>query len=260
MIGIGLVNIDQAFLAGDIGYDYIELFGKKLMSFSEREFEDALSTIREAGLPVLGINAYCSSELIIAGPGFDRQRASEYAAILAKRAALLGTRYIGIGSPMSRTLPLCYPREKAILELRDFLMVTSEQFRKYDIVVCLEALADCYCNFINYTAEAYEIIKSLDSEYIKLVLDTYNMEMMGETVESVFPMLDEVVHLHISDDDGDPHKRSFLRPDKEKTHRSRIEALIKNGYQGNITLEIDIPVDKERAEETLSILNSSLNL
>ena len=94
---------------------------------------------------------------------------------------------------------------------------------------------------------------------VGVVADFYNMEHMGEA-DAPLPaaQISRVFHAHISDDDGSPQRRYFLRPEKALRHIRRVQGLIKAGYAGNLTLEIDLPVDRARAEESLNILRQAL--
>ena len=66
-----------------------------------------------------------------------------------------------------------------------------------------------------------------------------------------------IKHAHISDDDGTPSQRSYLKPEKEEIHRNRIRRLYENGYQGAISLEIDCRIDAARSARSLEIMKSA---
>lgn len=126
------------------------------------------------------------------------------------------------------------------------------------IRVCVEALGTCYCNFINRTEEAFRLAEETGMENVGVVLDFYNMEHMNEADRSLTDLdPGKIFHAHISDDDGSPRRRSFLQPGKAEIHIRRIRGLIQTGYTGGITLETDLPLDKERAGRSLDILRQA---
>lgn len=257
-IGCSLVRLEDIRLIGMIGFDYVELMGKYLVSIDDTEFAKLVKVLKESHLSCKGINGYCPADIIIAGPGFDLKAARQYAKKVAFRANVAGACYVGIGSPRSRMLPEGYSRELAKKQLMDFLKVTAEEMERYGITVCLEALAPCYCNFINHITESAQVTKEIGWKSIKTVLDFYNMEYTGEADMDLLPWMDEIVHGHISDDAGSPHKRYFLKSEKKEIHQKRLRSLQGSGYGGAITIEIDLPVDTGIARESLRMLRDAV--
>ena len=88
-----------------MGYDYIELSGRQLMSLSEYQREDFFKEYDAAQFPCLAINDYCGADVPIVGPDFTIKGARAYAARISEAAARLGAKGLGIGAPMARKLP-----------------------------------------------------------------------------------------------------------------------------------------------------------
>lgn len=239
------------------GLDYVEFSGRNVCAMEENAFLKLRCMIKSGALPCLGFNAYCPPDVRIAGPGFSKEAAREYAKRCLHRAAELNVQVVGIGSPMSRNLPEGYDRNLAIRQAEEFFAVTAEVFAEQNIYVCVEALGICYCNFINRLQEAQGIVRAVNMENLKLVLDFYNMEHSGEADHPLFPFINDIVHAHISDDAGSPQKRWFLRPEKRNLHTARIRRLMKEGYLGAMTLEIDLPADLFEAKQSLCILKDA---
>lgn len=253
-IGCTLINMEDIDRAIFSGVDYIEFLGKMVMSLEESCYEKLKHKIQSQKIPVWGMNAYCSSELTIAGPNFSEKNVREYAKKMAFRAAGLGVKVIGIGSPASRNIPDIMNREDATKQLERFLEITSEEFEQYGIIICLEALASCYCNFINWTEEALRVIEKMQNSNIRLVLDLYNMEIMNETNINLERLIPFLAHVHISDDDGGIYRRSYLKKEKAEIHKERIRRLRVAGYDGTISVEIDVPIIPEKLKETIKII------
>lgn len=235
------------------GYDYVELPGKVVAAMDDTEFA---AFAKSLSIPALRMNAYCPPEVVIAGPGYDRAAVREYAQKLLPRIALLGTEMVGIGSPMSRKLPPGFDPALARAQIEGFLLETVHVFEGRGVKVCFEALASFYCNTVNYLAEAVDIVEGLNHPDIKIVLDFYNMEHMQEADISLEGV--PFVHVHVSDDDGVYTLRSPLKAEKAAIHQQRLARLLDVGYDGGITLEVDIPFDSDRAEETLHIMRHAV--
>lgn len=253
-IGCVLLDPEDMIKAQHAGYDYVEFMGKYLTALSEKEYGFIRRQAERLCLPVLGINGYCPPEVRMAGPLFNAEKVRKYAACCAVRAGGLGVRFVGIGSPKSRMLPSNYPALTAGKELKEFLQITTEEFTKYGIRVCLEPLAPYYCNFINTLSEAVSIVKELQLSNLGIVIDFYNMEYVGEADMDLRAYADCIYHAHISDDEGSPEKRSYLKPEKAGVYQRRICDLIAAGYRGMLTLEIDCVMEEERAKESLEIM------
>ena len=241
------------------GLDYVELSGRNVCAMEESAFRELRRLIKSGSLPCLGFNAYCPLQVRIAGPGFSVEAAREYAKMCLARAGELNVQVVGIGSPMSRNLPEGYDRNLAIHQAEEFFAVTAEVFAEQNIYVCVEALGNCYCNFINRLQEAQDIVRAVNMENLKLVLDFYNMEHSGEADLPLFPFINDIVHAHISDDAGSPKMRWFLKPEKRNLHSARIKRLLKAGYLGAMTLEIDLPADFNEARQSLCILKDAVH-
>lgn len=254
--GCGLVKFDDMILAKELGFDYVELLGREVASMSDAECAAMAEALNKTGIACGGFNGYCPPHIIIAGPGYDPKAAAAYAAKLAVRGRELGIKVVGIGSPLSRMLPEGYDRKRAMEQMKDFLKITADAMGRYGIMVCLEALAPCYCNFVNRAAEAVEITREIGWETVKVVLDYYNMEYTGEADLDMRDWIPDICHVHISDDAGSPSERYFLHKEKLHIHERRIHSLVQNGYKGSVTLEVDLPVSLEEAERSLKLLKS----
>ncbi len=253
--GCSILDISELGTVKEAGYDYLEMMGKYLVGMDEQDFSLVERALYENAFPCGGLNAYCPESLVIAGPGFDRKRAGEYAAICARRAGAIGVKCVGIGSPRSRRLPEGYDRKVADRQLIDFLKETAEAFGKQGIRVCLEPLAPCYCNYINRLEEAADLVDGIGWENIGLVGDFYNMEETGEADQDL-SRFRRLCHVHISDDDGGPWSRSYLKKERRKLHQIRLNRLYENGYKGAVSLEIDVPAQLERAKDSIRIMKA----
>lgn len=251
-------KIENYHLLSELGFDFIEVPGRAIHSMDESQFKSLCDIIMQGSVSCEAFNAYCPPEIVIAGPGFNIDSAKEYSKVSAIRANRLGVKNVTIGSPNSRNLPADYSREKAEAQLIDFIKVTADEFGKYGITVSLEALGKCYCNFINYLNEAVNICKKIGYDNVKVTLDYYNMEHSKEADIDISFALPYINHVHISDDAGSPSERYFLKDEKLSIHEKRLKTLKKLGYNGLISIEIDLPVERDLAKSNLEFMRKVL--
>lgn len=240
----------------DSGYDFTELRGKAVAALPEQDFESLCQSLSDLELPCVGFNAYCSAEVVIAGPGYDRENTKRYARHLAARAKKLGIRQVGIGSPASRTLPEGFDRDLAATQMREFLLDSAECFALVNVRVALEPLAPFFCNFVNNYDEGMEYVAALSDNGIGLILDFLNMELSHEDDRDLRPLVPYVLHTHISDYDETPWHRDELKPALYKVHQDRLRRLCDAGYDGTVSIETDLAYDRERAIQTLHAIKN----
>jgi len=255
--GCVIVPEDYALIEA-AGYDYVEFSNRAVCAMAPDEFTSLRRMVSQGALPCLGLNAYCPPEIRIAGPGFSLEKAREWAQRSAERAADLGVRVVGVGSPLSRILPGGFSIEQAWAQAAEFFAATGEVFARTGIRVCAEALGPCYCNFMNRLEEAAKLVHMVGAYNVCLVVDFYNMEHNNQADIPLTAYAPDIAHAHISDDAGDPRKRWFLRPKKRELHTLRLRRLYETGYHGMVSVEIDLRVDPAEAAASLKMLRDSV--
>ena len=221
--------------ACQVGYEFVDLSGKAIAALNDNEFLDLKKKILTGPIPCLGINSYCPSEVIIAGPGFDEEKIYEYGRNTIKRVNSLGAKSIGIGCPASRTLPKDYDLEKAKSQLMKFLEITCEIANDFNMDVLMESLSTLETNFINTTSEALEIVEMLGLNNLKMVYDIYHVAMMKEDTLDFNKAFNYISHLHISD--GYNGKRLYLNENNMDIYNPYLENIYRSNYKGNIAIE-----------------------
>ena len=219
-----------------IVYDYIELSAYDVFNMTNEDFDTTLSKIKEYGIPCLGFNAYCRSNLPMVGPGFDENRVKYYAEKVCDRGASLGIDFIGIGSPLARIVPEGWDINKADMQMERFLRITAEVARQYGHTILFEALNSNICNYITSTKEALEIVEKLNIPNLKMVLDFYHMGIMGESIDDIGYVMHKVKHLHISHI-GTGSTRGYLNEDDLQYVCRVIDTVRFHGYDNTISIE-----------------------
>ena len=219
-----------------MGYDYAELSGMELMELPEDAFGSFASHVKEAGFPVLGINAYCSGAHPLIGPDFNEEDCRSYAAELCRRAAALSVKTIGVGAPAARRLPSGYPKKQAEKEMKKALSIISAEADRYGITVLLEALNDTICDYLNHTDEAAELAGALGLRNLALVYDLYHAALMNEDFAAMHRAMPLVRHLHYSTDLKEG-RRGYVTDEVFPEFSLFVDEALDDGYTGNISVE-----------------------
>ena len=242
----------------ELGYDFIELAGSKVMKMSEAELGEAKNLIAKKNIPCNGFNAYCGAELPMAGPQFDPRKARDYAAEICRRGRILGIKVIGLGAPLARRIPEEFDRLAAAEQLKEFVRVTAEEGAKNNIMFMLEALNPHICNLLLHTREALEIVREFNMPSLRIVLDFHHMTQSGEDVSDIAYVMPYVEHLHIDHtlEDG----RYHLKEEGIPFYNRCISAARACGYNGTLSIEPTASKApfREEAGESLRILRSIL--
>ena len=244
-------NYDKIKLAG---YDRIILSAVEIISMDEITFLDTQNKIVNDSLKCLALNDFCSSDLKLCGPGFNIDTVRSYSRRLAKRSALLGIKNIGIGAPKSRFIPDDYSQDQALMELKESLKVICEEAAVYHLEILLEAVCSVECNFITTTNEAFDLVKSLHLENIHLVFDTYHAYKMKEDEVPLLRAIQEIKLVHVAQDIE--QTRRYPQAGFQKDHQIYFDTLLKNGYEGEISVEAT-PLNKNgELKKSLHILKN----
>ena len=222
----------------------------------ESRFHSLANDLQHLNLPCWNLNACCPPEIHMAGPEYHREANRAYLKMLAFRSNLLGVHCIGVGSPLSRTLPAGFDRKLAEEQLVVFLADMLEIFTPIGIRIGFEPLGICYCNFFNHIEETASLLFRFPRDSFGLTIDFYNLEHNQEADLPLGPYLSRIFHIHVSDDAGSPSQRDFLLPEKYPVHSARLCRLIDSGYHGTISIEIDCPVRLPEAAASLQMLRT----
>lgn len=230
----------------EIGYDYIELSGKEIMSMSDEQFETYVKRKDALDFLVKGFNAYCDQKTPIVGEYFSESKTKQYASKICERGSALGIDFLDIGAPAARILPKDYNKNKADDQCKRFLEITAYEAQKYNIKVLFEALHNKCCNYVNYSTEALKIVKELDINNLRINLDFYHMEIMNENFEYAVEIMPYVEHIHYNHTVQGKLDREYIIPE-DKPILHQIKKIIEQGkYKGAFSVEPDSTDDFDR--------------
>ena len=236
------------------GYDAIVLPAVELARMPEQAYRSLLETVRTGAIPCNALNAFCPAELRLCGPGYDAKAVVTYTKQLAQRAAELGVKAVGVGSPRSRDLPEGWDRTAAEAEFLQSIISIADVLNQYGIRTLLEAVCTQECNLLTTTKEAVAMVKKMARSDVGLVYDIYHAVMMVEDPADYLMAADYVGIVHIAQKERG--KRGFLSRDRLSEYEAYFHTIRDSGYAGEVSIETNTEDSFVNLSEQLAILRS----
>ncbi|HPA16603.1 MAG TPA: sugar phosphate isomerase/epimerase family protein [Verrucomicrobiae bacterium] len=219
------------------GADYAEPSLSKTMTLSDADFEVARRKVEGSGIRVESMNWFVPPEVRLTGPDVDGAKVKDYVARALGRAEALGAKRIVFGSPGARNVPDGFPKDKALAQLRAFLVTcgTEIETKRHGMFVCVEPLARNGSNIINSTGEGAAIVREVGHPKIRLMVDFYHWALEKESPETIIEAGPLIEHMHISRTD---EMRTYPGdPGEDPRYRVFFQAAHQIGYAQRISLE-----------------------
>ena len=145
-------------------------------------------------------------------------------------AQTIGCKNLVFGCPKNRVINSGFDKKIAI----DFFSKLGEYAKQHNTVLALEANPDIYgTNFINYTEEAFGLVKEINNEGSKVNSDFGTVLYNGESLESLQDNIAFINHVHISE----PYLKAVSFNEK---HKELLGILKKGNYDGFISVEMKL--------------------
>lgn len=234
-----------------LGYNYIELAGNQIAAMTEEQLKKIKGTIEQGKVKCCGFNAAIPPSVVIAGDGYDAQKAREYAKMLCKRGDFLGIQAIGIGSPKSRKW-IEGNIQEAWKQAEEFVSIFAEEAIPYGITILWESLNKTECSFGLKLQEGAALINKIGKKNVKIVFDIYHFFMEQETIEELKAVLPLIQHVHIAERVGT--ERRYPSEALFSYYKNCLKPLIEIGYSGVISTEAFDGEVKEGAERNKKLL------
>jgi sugar phosphate isomerase/epimerase len=243
-------NLEAALSAmagiGMTGTELRVVWGKNIMDLTDDEVRQAAKLIRGKGMKVLSIASPILKCVLPGGPEVDTRFQQDVFASshtyndqgrLAERAfricELTGAKIVRVFSFWRTVEP-----EKCVDAVCEALSVLADKAKERGLTIGLEN--EHACN-IGTAGEAVRVLKSVEHPNLKLVWDPANMLVAGE---EPFPFgyqmlpIDRIIHVHAKDCVMDGHKPQWgPLGTRGIDWRGQIEALLRDGYRGAVSLE-----------------------
>lgn len=127
-------------------------------------------------------------------------------------------------------------REKQRAEIIETLSLAKPILEAHKVTVMPEPLNTKYDHpgyFLSSSKEAFDIVRQVDSPYVKIIFDIYHQQITeGDIIRSVVRNLDCIAHLHAA---GNPGRHELNNG--ENNYKAIFDAIDKAGYTGACGLE-----------------------
>ncbi len=172
----------------------------------------------------------------------ERNRLIDYTKKAIDFAAAIKCGNLVFGCPKNRN----FPEDANLKDGINFFKEIGDYAYSKGTAIGMEANPAIYgTNYINDTAGAIDLVKSVDSKGFLLNLDIGTMIVNAENIELLEKNIRLVNHIHISE----PH----LRPlEKRGLHKELAECLERNSYKGYISIEMGCQDNMRVLENCLS--------
>lgn len=230
-------------------FDYVELPLAQMMDLDDGAFLSLKERVGVSGLKCEACNNFFPGHVRLTGNAVDYGKIEAYLDKALGIAAQLGVKVIVFGSPKSKNVPEGYPMDKAWSQLVELLRHIDSLVRTKGITVVIEPLNKMESNIINTAAEALQLVKAVDRENIKLLVDYYHLVMEKEDPEIMSDAGSYIKHIHLANPAG------RVYPSKaEDGYIHFINLLKRIGYEERISIEAyskDFRHDAKRSVEML---------
>lgn len=194
-------NLNNLGLVESAGYDYIEptVVETLIPEQNEVEFDKIRQKLNKANIKPEAFNVFLPGDLKVIGGNVDFQRLAHYVATVCRCAKLIGGEIIVFGSGAARTVPAGFSRDKAKLQLVDFLKMTGDYAAENGIQIALEPLHRGETNIVNSVLEAVGLVHAVNHSAIKVLADLFHITQENEPIENLVLAKDYLVHIHLAE-------------------------------------------------------------
>jgi sugar phosphate isomerase/epimerase len=205
----------------------------------------------EAGLEVIGLHWLLAKTegFMLTSPEVSiRRKTSDYLVELIRACREMGGDILVLGSPIQRKIPPGASYQQAEDYALDTLQATVQELEKQQVYLCLEPLAPSETDFMQTAAQGLQLLKRLESPFVKLHLDVKAMSSEAKPVPEVIREFAPFMH-HFHANDANLRGPGFGKVDFVPI----MQALSDVRYGGWVSVEVfDYSPDPETiARESL---------
>ena len=212
--------------------DYVELQLATFFEMSESEVDNLKNYLDSLNISCPAMNFMIPASLRVTGEEVDYVAIENYLNTTLAKVSKLGTNLIVFGSTRARKLDEYTSYEKGYAQMVYLLKeIVSPIFAKYNCVCAIEPLCDD--NLITTISQGLSLVKDVDRDNVKLLIDFYHTQKNGEDTSNLEEYRNYIVHTHIACENG-RHYPTTLDPDD---YASMFGALKDIGYDGMMSLE-----------------------
>lgn len=186
------------------GFEMVEFW-----SYTDRDLNKIKKSVQDANIVISGFNGDADYSLV---DPTHKKKYLQYLKRSLETAKYLGALSVTVHSnalgdcgivvnhydELSHTTKLC--------SMYDVLLEATKMAEQYDIRLNLEALnitTDHVGNFLVHTDMAVDMVRLINSDYLKILYDVYHMQLNeGKLCDTITKSIDYIGHVHIADAPG----------------------------------------------------------
>lgn len=218
---------------GELGYDAAEIYNWEGLDLNEVN-----KTCRDCGVDLLSM---CTTEFRMTDPNYSQlwldglKRSCEAANVVGANKLIT---QVGPDTGDSR--------EIQNYSITENLMKATQILKSYGVTIMIEPL-NIYVDHPGYylwsSKEAFEIVRKVSNNYVKVVYDIYHQQVMeGNIIPNITANLDCIAHLHAA---GHPGRHELQYG--ENDYINIFKAIDNSGYKGACGLEYNPIMDPKES-------------
>lgn len=237
--------VDQPFekafaTARNCGYTGIEIapftMGADATSITASKRQEVLRQAETADLEIIGLHwllAKTEGYYLTSPEPEIRAKTAEYLRELARLCADLGGHLMVLGSPQQRNLLPGITHTQAMQFAADVIRDAAPTLSKCGVTLAIEPLGPAEGDFLNTADLGAELMRMVDSPFVKLHLDVKAMSSEPTDIPSIIRThAANTVHFHANDP-------NLLGPGMgDVSFEPIFDALQETGYNGWISVEV----------------------
>jgi len=242
---------DRFRLTKQSGFDYIEFW-----SWKDKDIQKIKELCRVHDLKIASFSGDQDFSMVDKGQKEDYvafvKESIEIAKFLSCGHLVVHSNALGEKGVVINHYPDIAKKNK-ISAMLDVLQTLATEAEKSNVILALEALntaVDHRGNFLTSTKQAAELIRTVNSAYIKILYDVYHMQIMeGNIINTLKAYIDAIGYIHIADVPGRHEPGTG-----EINFTNIMKTLKKLKYDGMIGFELAPLHDSKKAVRMLANL------
>jgi sugar phosphate isomerase/epimerase len=255
-IGLLIDSLDVLDDVASCGYEYAEIVPSLLGPDADDAAAGAAARARvlASRVPVKTMCGFLPDPerlgLTVVGPRVDPDRLRSYATRTFDRMQRAGVELMVFGSGTARTIPAGFPREQAMAQLHDFLVMCADLAEPRQLRVVVEPQNRTDTNLIHTVPEALSVVEDVDRACLQVMADFFHMCLNEEPLDDLIAAGPALIHGHIAE----PGRG--LPQTTPADHGAFFQTLRTAGYTGRVSQTGPLPVYRshEEAAATLKAL------
>ena len=215
------------------GFDYMELPVGDIVDMSENEIKNTSEMLKNVGIPARACNCLFPGDIRLCGETFSLDRIKEHVKKAFNNGAILGIENFSLGSGFQRHIEPEDDFEKCMEQFIAATDAIADLAKENGVIVALEPLNKSETNVINTVADGAVLVREINKSNLKLMADTYHMDIENEDYSVITENKDIIYHIHIANKNG----RSFPKSGDGNDYGVIFNLLKSIGYNGKLSIE-----------------------